>query len=204
MGTSRSLPEWELNEEAFHRLLSSLSSDLGQAAEKYEEIRHKLILFFEHRGCPWPQEQVDETINRVARRIAEGEEIRAAEMVNYFYGVAKNVLREYWKGAEREAARLSQLPEMSALTVTPDELHERQAERLRRERCLECLEDCLQALPEETRQLIARYYQGDQGGQVRIRQALAEQLQISAIALRLRVSRIRAKLDTCLTRCLGE
>jgi len=204
MDTSRSLKEWELNQEAFNGLLNSLSTDHEQAAEIYEEIRRKLITFFEFRGCPSPQEQADITINRVARRIMEGERIYAADIGGYFYGVARNVLREYWKAAEREATRLDRLQQIGPLAEAPDELNAREIERLRRERCLECLEKCLQSLPEETRQLIMLYYQGEKGAQVRIRQSLTEQLRISPTALRQRISRIRAKLDGCLNRCLSR
>lgn len=204
MDKGQSLKEWGLTEEAFNGLLNSLSPDREQAAEMYEEIRRKLVIFFEFRGCPYPQEQTDITINRVARRIHEGEKIQAADIASYFYGVARNVLREYWKGAEREAARLEQLPHINPFAEAPDELNAQEVKRLKRERCLECLEDCLRALPEETRQLILRYYQGEKGAQVKIRQALTEQLKISPIALRLRISRIRAKLDGCLKRCLEQ
>ena len=202
METPRSLKEWELNKKAFDGLLNSLSSDRDQAAEIYQEIRRKLTTFFEFRRCQFPQEQVDETINRVARRIVEGEIIHASDITTYFYGVARNVVREYWKGKNIEAARLHRFPQSNSLAESVEEVSVREFGRVEHERQLECLESCLQALPEETCQLIVVYYQGDSGAQVRIRQSLASKLGISPTALRLRIARIRAKLDGCLKRCL--
>ena len=60
-----------LTKEALDGLLECLSADRELAAEAYEEIRRKLITFFEFRGCLTPQDQADETIHRVARRIQE-------------------------------------------------------------------------------------------------------------------------------------
>ena len=122
MDTPRSLKEWVLDEKAFDGLLISLSTDREKAAEIYEEIRCKLITFFEFRHCLFPQEQVDETINRVARRIVEGEIIHASDVTTYFYGVARNVLREYWKGAKTEAARLDRLSQIRPLAYSAEEV----------------------------------------------------------------------------------
>src|SRR5206468_187108 len=76
---------WELTKAAFDDLLECLSPDREQAAAAYEEIRRKLITFFEFRGCLSSQDQADETINRVARRIQEGEIIQASDVASYFY-----------------------------------------------------------------------------------------------------------------------
>jgi hypothetical protein len=68
--------KWTLTQEAFDRLLDSLGSDRDAAGTRYLEIRRNLVRLFEWRGCPIPDEYVDETINRCARKICEGEEIR--------------------------------------------------------------------------------------------------------------------------------
>jgi hypothetical protein len=54
------------------------------------------------RGARWADELTDETIDRVARRLAGGETIRAADIGRYFLGVARNVGS---KPATRAAAR---------------------------------------------------------------------------------------------------
>ncbi len=196
--------EWELNEEALDGLLEQLSSDRGLAAERYEEIRRKLIIFFEFRGCLIPDEKADETINRVARRIREGQRIHTPNVASYFYGVARNVIREYWKNEGRESEMIQSRTHEMPSGDAPDEVQAQKLTRLAHERRLECLERCLEALPEASRRMILLYYRDEKGAQIKTRQLLAEELRIPDYALRLRVSRVRAKLDACINNCLKQ
>jgi RNA polymerase sigma factor (sigma-70 family) len=196
--------EWELTQEAFDGLLNHLSNDREQAAEVYEEILRKLTMYFEFRGCHSPGELADETINRVARRIQEGETILARDVASYFYGVARNVVREYWKAADRTTALLEMRPHTNPLFEAPDEVASREVEHLKQEQRFECLQTCLQSLPEDARRMILLYYRDEKGAQIKTRQALADQMNIPGYALRLRVSRVLAKLYACINRCLGE
>ncbi|HKU75720.1 MAG TPA: hypothetical protein VJR02_17545 [Pyrinomonadaceae bacterium] len=68
--------ERELTAQAFIRLLERLGDDEEQAAQNYEDLRHTLIRTFEWRGAPFPEEHADETLNRLARKLDEGVEIR--------------------------------------------------------------------------------------------------------------------------------
>jgi hypothetical protein len=43
--------DWVLTSEALDRLLEQLDSDRDRAAEKYEQIRQRLIKLFRWRGC---------------------------------------------------------------------------------------------------------------------------------------------------------
>src|SRR5215216_8153127 len=79
--------KWALTQEAFDKLLTALGEDQESAAEKYLEIRSNLVRFFEWRGCPFPEDHADETINRVARRLFEGEQIENPS--GYCMGVAR-------------------------------------------------------------------------------------------------------------------
>jgi len=93
---------WTLDGQSFDRLLGLLDSDRDRAGERYELIRTQLVRIFEWRGCPYPESLADETIDRVGRRLEQGEQIRAADPALYFYGVARNVLKEYWTERRRE------------------------------------------------------------------------------------------------------
>src|SRR5437588_10716542 len=96
--------KWTLGQDAFDRLLASLDSDREHAGEKYQQIRSNLTRLFEWRGCPFPEDHADETINRVARRLEEGEEVR--EVTKYFFGVARLVVLQVRKGQARERPAL--------------------------------------------------------------------------------------------------
>jgi len=195
---------WVLTQEAFDKLLARLDPDRERAGQKYENIRHSLITFFECRGSLSPEDQADETMNRVARRLAEGKEIYVENPASYFYGVAWNVLKEHWEAPASESAPLESVPPSKALSDDPSRLRERHLERHQREQQLECLEQCLQALPSRNRELISRYYQGETGVKIQNRKSLAQTLGIPLNALRIRALRIREKLEACVEHCLKQ
>src|SRR5262245_30762136 len=92
--------KWVLTQPALDRLLACLDGDRDAAGHKYIELRGNLVRFFEWRGCAFPEDHADETINRVAKRVSEGEEIR--NPAAYFLGVGRLVLLEVYKEREKE------------------------------------------------------------------------------------------------------
>jgi len=64
--------DWVLTKEGFDRFLATLDTDRDKAGEKYENIRLKLLKYFQWCGSVAPDIDADETINRVTRRIEEG------------------------------------------------------------------------------------------------------------------------------------
>jgi RNA polymerase sigma factor (sigma-70 family) len=186
---------WVLTPEAFNALLVCLDADLERAAQKYENIRRKLIKFFECRGCLSSEEQADETINRVARRISEGKQIWTADPSAYFYGVARRILLEYWGAPERDLLNTECLPPRAHPSTGKRDFNDAEREQACTERLLQVLEQCIEELPAENRDLIIRYYQGEKSDKIRNRKAMAHQLGIPPNALRIRVHRIREKLE---------
>ena len=199
--------KWELTREAFDKLLVSLDDDRELAAERYEVVRQKLTTFFEHRGCLNAEEHTDDTLNRVARRLDEGATIYASKPESYFYAVARNVLKEYWARPQpTEPIRVP--PHQDRGKEAREQLGKEvvgQEEERETERRFECQRQCVQGLPRNLRELVIQYYQEEPGIQVKKRRKhLGEQLGISPNALRIQVSRIRDRLDTCVLDCLGS
>ena len=98
---------WTLNREAFDKLLVAFDVDRETAGQKYLEIRNNLTRFFEWRGCSFPEDHADETINRMAKRVFEGEEI--LNHSGYAMGVARLLLLEINKGRQREQSALAEI-----------------------------------------------------------------------------------------------
>ena len=194
---------WVLNQSAFKSLLACLDPDLERAGEKYENIRHALITFFECRRSASPEDLADETINRVARKLSEGKEIYVENPVSYFYGVARNVLKEHWESPMPAPTPLENIPPLKNPAHDPSRRHDEQLEREQRERQLECLEHCLNGLDAKDHELISTYYEGETSVKIQNRKALAERLGVPITALRLRALRIRERLEECVKRCLG-
>jgi RNA polymerase sigma factor (sigma-70 family) len=196
--------EWVINEAAFGGLLALFDADAERAGEKYELMRSKLIRFFRGRGCRASHELADEVMNRMARRVDQGEEIRTETLVGYFYGVAHNVLRESQRNPETNFSSLETLPPSEHPKENPLRLAESITAKQEAERRLACLESCVENLPPETRRLVISYYEEEKGAKIGNRRRLAEAMGIPINALRVRAHRIRAKLEKCVTGCLGR
>jgi DNA-directed RNA polymerase specialized sigma24 family protein len=145
---------------------------------------------FEWRGFCNADDLADETINRVARRIAEGIEVRSTDPYGYFCGVAHLVSKEVARRSARERVLQEQGDWPQA--VLPEEPDDDDR--------LACLRHCLARLPEDQRRLVLRYHQ--ETDHIRSRQVLSQDLGIPMNALRIRVHRIRRKLEDCVRECL--
>ncbi len=159
--------------------LQQLLAVLGEeSAERYEALRWRLVRLFTWERCGEPEALADEALDRLARRLTEGEPIGHLE--NYLFGIARMLLREEAARAMRQRAKLAEFGREQVRLSLPasDEL----AERLRR---------CLDSLEPEQRRIVLAYYDG------RPRERLAVELGLQLNALRNRALRLREKLEKC-------
>jgi DNA-directed RNA polymerase specialized sigma24 family protein len=191
--------KWAMSQESFDGLLRHLDPDREAAGERYLQIREKLCKFFQWRGWAAPDDYADQTIDRVARRFEEGVETRPGDVYLFFHGVAVNVLREYWKQAQKVKEKpLEETPGIHSAVQNPLETVEREGEKEQR---LECLDGCVEKLPAQQLMLITQYHQGDGGAKIARKNELARHLGIPLNALRIRAFRIRGELETCISEC---
>jgi DNA-directed RNA polymerase specialized sigma24 family protein len=186
---------WVLTSEAFDKLLAFLDPEPLRAAKAYETTRRKLTRLFQWRGCSYPEELVDETINRVARKVDQGVRIRTEDPYRYFCGVARLVFHEVIRREKRQRTAL----EAERWLLTQEAAA---ADDYEQDRQLNCLRQGLRSLPADHRDLILRYYQGEKSEKISNRRELAEDLGIQLNALRIRAHRIRGRLESAVRECL--
>jgi DNA-directed RNA polymerase specialized sigma24 family protein len=173
-------------QEDFDKLLRWLDHDRDQAGEKYEKIRKRIISFFSCRGCWDADELTDKTINIVISKIDWLNENYVGNPALYFYGVAKNVYKEWLKK--------NRPPPMPAPDPTHQELGETCA----------YLEQCLNQQPPADRDLVLRYQEGEGQEKIQNRKKLARELKITLNALRIRVCHIHSRLRICIEALMGR
>lgn len=179
---------WTLSGDAFERLLAAFASSREEAAVRYESLRLRLVRYFTWERCPFPEERADEAMNRVARRLNEGEAILNIEQ--YAAGVARLLAKESVTEQIRQQRAYSAWASSRAgeRNGQPDAEFE-----------AHCLEQCLQeVLTPDERDFLLEYYQGDRQVRIQSRQRMAARLGIGLNALRNRALRLRDKLDVCL------
>jgi DNA-directed RNA polymerase specialized sigma24 family protein len=176
-----------MNDHGFARLLERLHADAEQAAEEYERLRRGLVKFFDWRGVWPPDECADEVFDRLARKL---EDTAVQDVAKYAHGIARLVALE-----RRRRPAFSSIDDIQPLTlVAPapvDDAHPLQ----------DCFERCLAELPEENRQLLLGYYEGERSAKISNRRRLASTLGVTEAALRSRVQRLRDRLEQCVQSC---
>jgi DNA-directed RNA polymerase specialized sigma24 family protein len=184
--------ERELTPKAFTKLLAKLSADPEVAGVEYEELRRRLIKFFEWRGAFFPEDLADETLNRTARKIDRGDEIEK-NVIALALGVAHFVFLETSRRPDNRRAEIEEL-----ITVAAPPEHRVEDDDLR----AAYLRECMRGLSKDSRELIIEYYREEGRAKIEDRKALAEELGISLNALFSRAKRIRDRLEQCVKRRL--
>jgi DNA-directed RNA polymerase specialized sigma24 family protein len=181
-----------LDQHALRRLLDGLDPDPARASQRYERLRRSLIKVFAWEQHADAEALADETFDRVSRRLAEGTII--LDVPAYAQRIAELVHLETRRTARRrDATRLDQARAMAPRTADAGV-----------ERRHACLERCLDELGAGPRDLVLRYYTHDGRARIEQRDAIAQELGLSAGALRNRMLRLRERLESCVRGCARD
>jgi len=186
-----------ITQEQFDELLAWLDPNRAEAGAKYEAIRHSLIRIFTWRGIAAAEDMADEVMNRVAHNIFKVKPGYVGDPALYFYSVGNNLIMEQWR---KKSLHVPLTEADGQITPPNPSVEEEQADDCERE--YECLSLCVQQLEPDKRALILAYYEKEKQAKIDHRKALAQQEKVDLNALRVRVHRIRARLEKCIQRCL--
>jgi DNA-directed RNA polymerase specialized sigma24 family protein len=160
--------------------------DRERGAEKYEKISRRIVKIYRNRGSHRAEEIADEAMSRVCAKVAKLRLTYEGDPALYFYAVAKRVWLEFMGGEGRTPPPLPPKDD-------PEMVERRHA----------CLDQCLETLKPESRELILCFYEGEKRVKIDNRKRIAARLGIDSKALSLRAMRIRRELLDCMLTCLG-
>ncbi len=180
--------------ESFDEILAWLNPDRETAGTIYVQLRQDLTKIFTWNRCPDPDGLTDEVFDRVARKVHEVRQTFEGDPRLYFYGVARNLIKESPKKVKTHVS----LEDTDLPANPPTEIDE--TAKMREE----CLHSCLQTLSAEKRELILAYYAKDKQAKIDQRTEIARRLGTSVETLRVRAYRIRGILEECIERCLDS
>ena len=184
-----------LTQTGFDKLLATLDADREQAGAKYESLRVRLVKFFEWRNCESAEELTDTVFDRLVKKIQAGEQIQNINA--YAATVAQFVFKEDCRRATRLFQTIEDNPAIENLTATGKLAETDETDDAR----FDCLEKCLTEFSDENRRLITAYYDTDEQTMIATRKRLADSLEVSLNTLRIRVCRLKAKLEVCTKDC---
>jgi DNA-directed RNA polymerase specialized sigma24 family protein len=198
---SSPLFERDLTAARFEALLLRLDPDRNRAGEKYEEIRWKLVKFFQWSSCLEAEDLADETFNRIAEKlVSEREEIH--DVVAFAWGIAKKIRQETLR-RNTKTIPLPDLPGAEPFLQTRLAISDTEQELVEKKSRLKCLRGCIRRLSAEERSLLLAYH-SPKGRRSDERRRLAQENGITMLALRVRANRLRFKLEECIKKCLAS
>ncbi len=180
---------WDLNPEAFEKMLLWLDADREIAGRKYEAIRLRLIKILNYRGCFQAEELADEVFDRVNRKIDAITVNYEGNPVHYFLNVANKIYLE-----QSRKPKSVELPENLTWFNEEEKFHPQ----------FECLKKCLQTLPAEKRGFIVNYYEEDKKAKIDSHKRLAESAGLDVKSVHSQAFRLRVRLQKCVLECVEK
>ena len=178
---------------SFHEILAWLHSDRDVAGQMYVQLRHELAKIFTWNRCSDPEGLTDEVFDRVSRKVHQLRQTFSGDPRLFFYGVARNLIKE-------ESKKIRTQVSLEHIDLAANESAENHNDpRLMR---AECLELCLQKIGSDKRELILDYYAKEKQAKINHRAEIARRFGTSLEVLRVRIYRIRSKLERCIESCL--
>ena len=183
----------EVRETEGGRFFVRLGPTPEAAGDAYELLRRKLSRFFDRRGCsPRTDELVDATLDRVARNVEDGKQIRS--LGSYVFGVVKNVFLEYTREPKHDELDENRLeaPESVDVDATYSDA------------TIECLRKCLKELPQEKMKPLQDWYLVPDGSKKEVHERIEREMGTRKAATRVRIHRYKNELRLCLEGCSAE
>jgi hypothetical protein len=176
--------------EDFARFLELLSADPDEAGLRYTRLHKKLLDYFCFKGISDPEGTADETLDRALSKITAGAVVPDVE--KYCFGFARNIVKERLRMMKRETATFHSYIE--GLAASSAELIEK---------IHNLMKPCFEQLAVEDQKLLLIYCQEIEGrARAEHRRQVAATMNISMLALRVRVTRLRSNLNDCVQKQL--
>ena len=166
----------------FQVLLDRLGSDPETAGKEYERLRSGLANYFRVKGLFRSLDLADLTLDRVANLLSEKE---VTDLDGFCFGVARLICMEQYRAEHRQRAA----HENFANNANEDHYEEKYG----------IMRKCLETLAAQDQELLKAYYtELSPRARSAYREKLAQQTGVSIDHLRLRIHRLRRKLENCL------
>ena len=162
-------------------LLSIFDSDPSRAEEKYQDLYNNLVRYFQWNQKDDPADLAQEALKRGFTRLHQGQKITVSDPAGYFFGIARNLVREAWKTRPQEQLQGQEFPEISSSFHDLNPAEQRVF-----------LKECLDHLSREELAMLLAYVEGDSD-------AWGNKGGLSPNALRIRVHRLRRRLEKLAT-----
>jgi len=179
------LEDQEVNAHPFTALLAFLGpEDTDEANNHYLRLHNKLAGYFRLKGMSDPVSDADDALERAGKKILEG--VPIPDIDRFCMGIARNVVLERSRNRRREESAFLHFFEYS------------QNDNSLLDRITNLMKPCFARLRQDDRDVLNSYCKVPPGkSRAEHRRELAESLNSTIAALRIRVTRLRRELEEC-------
>lgn len=182
----------------YERFLAHLDPIPEQASKKYDQLFKALVRYLASLGSDDPEKHASETLDDVSRKIGKGETFD--DLNSYSRRVARNIHISAFRRRREETNSIDSPAFGGGAKLSSPPEPERSSEERQKGVEQECREHCYDRLPEDDRDLITRYSQAS----AHDRERMAAESNTTLGALRVRVRRIRQRLERCHEDCVRK
>src|SRR6478672_6028424 len=112
------MEQYAVSQSSFDQFLGVLDSTRDRAGQKYEDLRIRVVKFFEWRACRFADDLADRTLDRVIQKVGSG--VTIDDHANYAYGVARFIYLEHLKQQPKSEIAMDEVPEL-AVTIDDED-----------------------------------------------------------------------------------
>jgi DNA-directed RNA polymerase specialized sigma24 family protein len=179
------LPELDFTSESLSRLLEAFSNDQAAAGVAYAKLRDSLVRFFRLKGDNNPDDAADETLDRVGKKLLQNPEID--DLTKYSFAVARFIFLERLKRSQKEKVAAEGFYADRTAIKTEAETDDFLPFR-----------ECFNSLTDKEKTVLQAYFADVSPSNLFAeRRKLTEEYNISLNNLRLKVFRLRQRLENC-------
>lgn len=174
-----------LTSESLNLLLAKFSEDERQAAVAYTNLRDSLVRFFALKGDSEPEAAADETLDRTALKVAADTPID--NITKYSFGVARLIFLERMRLARKETNAAEDFYTGKGVSPIDAETDD-----------FKFFRECFDGLPPAERTFLQSYFTDAPYQKIiETRRRLTSEAGVSINQIRVKVSRLRKRLENC-------
>ena len=171
-----------MTEESFKILLENLKLNSNESGAAYTDLRNSLVRYFQIKGDFDADEAADATLDRVAMKLAQN--IKIENLTKYSFGVARLIFLERLRIAGKNKIAQTEFYSDQNIGKTPD---------------LAFFRECFNNLVGEDKEMLTEYFADLSFSELMTyREKIAVKYKTSISNLRLKVFRLKKRLEDCL------
>ncbi len=174
-----------LTAESYSLLLKTFASDEGEAVTALSKLRGSLGRFFQIKGDSDPDEAADETLDRVAVKL--GDAVLITDVTKYSFGVARLVFLENLRKTQKAKKAFESYRAENERQKAGEETDD-----------FSPLRECFEILADDEKKILRAYFADLPHAELdEKRRKLTALLGVSQNNLRLKIFRLRRRLEDC-------